>query len=225
MTEPGDPYLPSWRRPIAGAFRLLGRHSVTACVRLGIHPNTVSLSSIVASTGAGACFLFARDHPALLLAGVGLCYVRLWLNMLDGMVALESGKASRWGEILNDLPDRVSDVVIFAGVAHSGLCSPLLAYWVAILAVLVAYVGVFGQAIGVQREFSGVMAKPWRMVALNVGAWLVLWDLWFGDGDLRVAGGELTALDWTHVAILMGCVQSIWIRLVRIRRSLQVEQR
>ena len=32
--------------------------------------------------------------------------------MLDGMVALASDKASWRGEILNDFPDRISDVVI-----------------------------------------------------------------------------------------------------------------
>jgi len=41
--------------------------------------------------------------------------------MLDGMVAVAANKASRRGEILNDLPDRISDVIIFAGFAHSGL--------------------------------------------------------------------------------------------------------
>ena len=84
--------------------------------------------------------------------------------MLDGMVALASGKASWRGEILNDLPDRISDVLIFAGVAHSGLMNPFFGYWAAIFALLTAYVGMLGQAVGVQREFSGLMSKPWRMV-------------------------------------------------------------
>ena len=51
------------------------------------------------------------------------------------MVALSSGKASPRGEILNDLPDRASDVLIFAGVAHSGLCHVTSGYWAAILAL------------------------------------------------------------------------------------------
>ena len=118
------------------------------------------------------CFWQAGQHAWLLIIAPLFCYVRLWCNMLDGMVALASGKASWRGEILNDLPDRVSDVVIFVGVAHSGLMHPLLGYWAAIFALLTAYVGMFGQAVGVQREFSGMMSKPWRMVALHVGAWI-----------------------------------------------------
>jgi phosphatidylglycerophosphate synthase len=139
--------------------------------------------------------------------------------MLDGMVALASGTASRTGEIANELPDRVSDVLIFVGVAHSGLCHPLGGYWVAILALLVACVGTLGQAVGVQREFRGLMAKPWRTVALHIGAWVTLGLLRFAGGAIRYGG--LTVLDWTHLLIIAGCVQTLAVRLVRIVRALQ----
>jgi phosphatidylglycerophosphate synthase len=215
-------YQPTWRRPIAQAFRRTAQAPVQWCVRLGIHPNWVSYSSIVASAAASLCFWQAGAMPALLLLAVGFCYVRLWLNMLDGMVALASGKASRTGEIANELPDRISDVLIFVGVAHSGLCQPLGGYWVAIFALFVAYVGTLGQAVGVQREFSGWMAKPWRMVALHVGAWLTLGLLWFGSGEITYGG--LTVLDWTNLVIIAGCLQTIWVRLVRILRAIREQE-
>jgi phosphatidylglycerophosphate synthase len=158
----------------------------------------------------------------LLIVAVGFCYLRLWMNMLDGMVALASGTASRSGEIANELPDRISDVLIFVGVAHSGLCHLLWGYWAAILALLVAYVGTLGQAVGVQREYSGTMAKPWRMVALHMGAWATLGFLWCGDGTTRYGG--LTILDWTLAAIVVGCVQTIWIRLARIFRAIHKQE-
>ena len=141
--------------------------------------------------------------PALLILGALFCYLRLWLNMLDGMVALASGKASLRGELLNDLPDRFSDVVIFVGVAHSGLCHPLSGYWVAIFALWVAYVGMFGQALGVQREFSGLMGKPWRMVALHVGAWITLGLLWWNDEQFAtLVLACSTGLIWPSSAVV-----------------------
>lgn len=139
--------------------------------------------------------------------------------MLDGMVALAAGKASWRGEILNDLPDRVSDVLIFAGVAHSGLNSVISGYWVAIFALLTAYVGVFGQAVGARREYSGVMSKPWRMVTLHIGAWITLGLVWWDHGAIH--WGKLTVLDWTCLVIVAGCAQTIWIRLARIMRTLR----
>lgn len=212
-------YQPAWRRPIAEVFRRTAHAPVRWCVRLGIHPNWVSYSSIAASAGAGLCFWRAGAAPSLLIVAVALCYVRLWLNMLDGMVALASGKASRIGEIVNELPDRISDVLIFTGVAHSGLCHPLSGYWAAIFALLVAYVGILGQAVGAQREFSGLMTKPWRMVVLHVGAWITLGLLWWGDGRIRYGG--LSVLDWTNLAIVAGCLQTIGVRLARIVRTLR----
>jgi len=184
--------------------------AVRICVRLGISPDTVSCLSILASAGAAAAFWQAQAFPWLFLAAPALCYVRLWLNMLDGMVALASGKASRRGEIFNELPDRISDLLIFAGVAHSGLCAPILAYWAAILALLTAYVGTLGQAVGARREYGGIMSKPWRMVALHAG----LWTAW-------VVGPQARVLDWTCLGIILGCVETVAVRLSRIFRTLR----
>lgn len=211
-------YKPTSRRPIADVFRKTAQSSVRLCVRWGIHPDAISYLSILAAAGAAICFWKAETYPVLLIVGPALCYLRLWLNMLDGMVAVASAKASLRGEILNDLPDRVSDVLIFVGVAHSGLNAISGGYLTAIFALLTAYVGMLGQAIGVHREFSGMMSKPWRMVALHIGAWTTLGLLWWGDGHIRYAGW--TVLDWTHLMIVLGCVQTIWLRLNRVMRSL-----
>jgi phosphatidylglycerophosphate synthase len=211
-------YRPVSRRPIADAFRKTANGAVRICLRYNIHPDVISYFSIVAAAGAAVCFWQAGQRPWLLVVGPAFCYLRLWCNMLDGMVALASGKASWRGEILNDLPDRISDVLIFAGVAHSGFNSVVAGYWAAIFALLTAYVGLFGQAVGVQREFSGVMSKPWRMVTLHAGAWTTAGLLWWDNGGIR--WGRLTVLDWTCLVVVAGCAQTIWVRLARIMRAL-----
>lgn len=209
-------YLPMWRRPIAGTFRTTAHTAVRFCLRHRIHADTISYLSIASSGLAGLCFWRSSASPWLLLVAPLFCDLRLWLNMLDGMVALASRQASRRGEIVNELPDRVSDVLIFAGVAHSGLVSPYAAYWAAILALMTAYVGTLGQAVGVQREFSGIMAKPSRMAVLHAGAWVAL-----AAGQLRAGG--LTILDWICLVIVGGCIQTIVVRLRRILTALQGE--
>jgi len=107
--------------------------------------------------------------------------------------------------------------VIFVGVAHSGWCAPLAGYWSAIGALLTAYVGVLGQAVGVQREFSGVMAKPWRMVVLHAGAWGTALALWRGASP---GLGGLTILDWACLVVIAGCGQTVIVRLRRILAAL-----
>jgi len=212
-------YKPTSRRPIADNFRKTAQTAVRICVSLNIHPDTISYLSIVAATAAAVCFWQSGAHPWLLIPGVAFCYLRLWFNMLDGMVALASGKASWRGEVLNDLPDRISDILIFVGVAHSGLCNPFAGYWAALMAMLTAYVGMFGQAVGVQREFSGIMSKPWRMVTLHIGAWITLALIWWNHGQIRFAG--FTVLDWTCFVVIAGCLQTIAVRLQRIMAALE----
>src|SRR5204863_2852284 len=167
-------YMPISRRPIAAGFQRTAEGTTRFCVRHGIHPDAISYLSILAALAAAICFWKSGHAPWLLIVAPLFCYLRLWFNMLDGMVAVAAGQASCRGEILNDLPDRISDVIIFAGVAHSGLNAVISGYWAAIFSLLTAYVGLLGQAVGVRREFSGWMAKPWRMVALHAGAWVTL---------------------------------------------------
>lgn len=209
-------YQPTSRRPIARGFRNTAESATRFCIRAGIHPDSISYASIIVAAAAAFCFWKSGGHPWLLFVAPLFCYLRLWFNMLDGMVALASGKASWRGEILNDLPDRVSDVLIFAGVAHSGWMNPLFGYWAAIFALLTAYVGMFGQAVGVQREFSGVMSKPWRMVALGVGAWIT-----FARGSVPIH--QFTILDLTCLVVVAGCVQTMAIRLKRIMAALRAK--
>jgi phosphatidylglycerophosphate synthase len=209
-------YEPTSRRPIGEGFRATARFATALCIRLSIHPDAISYASIVAAAIAAFGFWKSGAHPWLLFVAPLFCYLRLWFNMLDGMVALASGKASWRGEILNDLPDRVSDVLIFVGVAHSGWMNPFIGYWAAIFALLTAYVGMFGQAVGVQREFSGLMAKPWRMVALHIGAWIT-----FVLGSAPIH--RFTILDLTCLFVIIGCLQTMAVRLRRIMAALRAK--
>jgi phosphatidylglycerophosphate synthase len=210
-------YQPSSRRPIAAAFRRTGDAATRFCVRHGIDADAISYLSIVAALIGAIGFWKSGATRWLLIVAPLFCYLRLWFNMLDGLVAVAAGKASRRGEILNDLPDRISDIIIFVGVAHSGLMDPLIGYWAAIFAVLTSYVGLFGQALGVQRQFGGVMSKPWRMVGLSVGAWLTFFL------PLQLSS-TFTVLDWTCLLIIAGCVETIVVRLKCITAALQDER-
>ena len=218
MTTTAQPYQPGSRRPIADIFRRTANGATRLCLRLGIHPDTISYFSVVAALGAGICFWKSSLCPALLILAPLLCDLRLWCNMLDGMVALASGKASARGEILNDLPDRVSDVVIFAGLAHSGWILPMFGYWAAIFSLLTAYVGVLGQSAGARREFGGIMSKPWRMVILHPGAWITYAVIMYNETP-RI--GPFTVLEWTCLVVIAGCIQTMLVRLRRILTALK----
>jgi phosphatidylglycerophosphate synthase len=119
------------------------------------------------------------------------------------------------------LPDRISDVLIFVGAAHSGWMHPLFGYWAAMVSLGVAYIGTLGQAVGVQREWSGVMSKPWRMVALHFGAWLSYALFRWNNGDTHIA--MFGALEWACLVVIIGGIQTSAQRLGRILRALKTK--
>lgn len=104
------------------------------------------------------------------LAGAGFIQLRLLANLLDGMVAIESGRASPVGELYNEVPDRVSDTAILVGVGFASGGTPSLGLIAACAALFTAYVRAMGKAAGAPHEFCGPMAKQQRMALLTIAA-------------------------------------------------------
>jgi len=177
----------------------------------GVSPNTISISSVFFAIGAGVCLLLTRNDPdnRVLWMLAALCIpLRLIANMLDGMVAVDSGKFSPVGELFNEVPDRVSDVFVFvcAGYAFGG--DPFWGYTVAILALFIAYVRALGNTMGVTQLFLGPMAKSHRMFTL-IGACLY-------NAIAPVAWQIPSLMLWVMIVIGAGGVITIARRLQKI---------
>ena len=206
---------PADRRPIAAPLRATADAAVGWCVRHRVSPNAISVGSAVASLAGAALIWAGGRRPWLLLVAPFLLYLRLWFNMLDGMVALAGHTASSVGELFNEMPDRASDVAVFVAVAASGLASPAAGYWAALMAVMTAYVRAVGRGMGGGQQFGGVMSKPWRMVLVHAGCWTALLMHVLGRGTTARLGG-LTTLDWTCWLVVAGCAQTVLVRLRRV---------
>jgi phosphatidylglycerophosphate synthase len=156
-------------RDVAWASRL-----AQSLARAGVQPNHISLASVGAAAGAGACLLAGWYVFAALLI-----QLRLLCNLLDGMVAIEGGLRTASGEVYNDLPDRVSDALILVAAGYS-LAWPGFARelgWAAsLLAVMTAYARMLGGACGLPQEFAGPMAKPHRMAVMTAACVLAQFD-------------------------------------------------
>jgi phosphatidylglycerophosphate synthase len=94
--------------------------------------------------------------------------------MIDGMVAVEGGLKTKTGDLFNEVPDRISDTIIFVGAAYSSAFPHLLelGWGAAVLAILTAYVRAMGVTLGVGQMFHGPMAKPHRMATLTIACLL-----------------------------------------------------
>jgi phosphatidylglycerophosphate synthase len=144
---------------------------------LGVTPNCISVTSCLFAAIAGVSLWFAghaqsgwQIRCALVIAAGGV-QLRLLCNMIDGMVAIEGGRKTKSGELFNELPDRISDALVFIGAAYavpSFNWNVALGWSVAVLSVLTAYVRALGVTMGAGQQFHGPMAKPHRMAAITV---------------------------------------------------------
>jgi phosphatidylglycerophosphate synthase len=146
--------------------------------RRRVPPNAISLASIVMAALAAAGYLAlpgrSRGQQVLLLVAIGIfVQLRLLCNMLDGLVAIEGGMRSASGDLYNEIPDRIDDVLILAaaGYAVPGIVwAPIAGWSAAALALFTAYVRLLGGTLGAPQTFMGPMAKPHRMFVVTLAS-------------------------------------------------------
>ena len=137
----------------------------------GVSPNAISVIGMLLGVAAGPALASTTIEPWRrwgFLAAAVLMQLRLLANMLDGMVAVESGKASPVGELYNEVPDRVSDAAACVGAGYAAGSHPALGFVAALLAVFLAYLRSQGKVAGAPQEFCGPLAKPQRVFLLTL---------------------------------------------------------
>lgn len=168
------------RRPLKSRGTVWARGLASGLARAGATPDLISASSVVfAALGFWAFWVSAQNEGStralLLVAAATTIQLRLLANLLDGMVAVEHGKAGPMGPVWNELPDRIADALFLVGAGYAlriydPMFGPVLGWIAAILAVMTAYVRELGRALGQAADFAGPGAKPHRMAVLTLGA-------------------------------------------------------
>lgn len=210
------------RRPLASRNLRVFQAAASALGRAGVSANAISCMSVLFGVGAGAAFFFTAHRPewerGLWIAGAALVQLRLIANMLDGMVAVEGGKASKVGEMYNEVPDRLSDTAVLVGLGYAAGGHVMWGYGAALAAMFTAYVRAAGKAAGAPNDFSGPMAKPHRMflvtlTAIFCGAAPLEWQT-IPNPPMGVPAAAL-------IAIAAGSILTALRRLWRIGRALR----
>ncbi len=88
--------------------------------KLGVHPNTVTVFSMILGAGAGYMFHFDANSPRGLLYNVIAILLLMWANFYDsadGQLARMSGKKTQLGRILDGVSADVWYIAIYSGLA------------------------------------------------------------------------------------------------------------
>lgn len=182
------------RREGAGLYALKGWFAARlrlvreVLVRRRVSPNTISVAGIVFAACAGASLTWMSAPMAAIPVTLFLV-LRLAAANLDGSVARETGRQTRWGGVLNEVGDRVADLVVLAGLlVHVSLP---LALGVLLASSVPSWVSLAGAAVGLRRINGGPVGKTERCLLMALAAatgWYTVFAV------IVLAGSALTGL-------------------------------
>ncbi len=210
------------RRPIATRNRKWAQTATVWLASRNVSPNAISVAGMCACLVAGiALAATSVSHNRILwfIAALG-AQLRLTANMLDGMVAIASGRTSKTGELYNEVPDRISDAAVFIGAGFAWGGNVTLGYIVTILAIFTAYIRAAGKIAGAPNEFCGPMAKQHRMLVITL---IALYSAITPRSWQTIAFNEsqIGLMTLGLVVIVVGCVITVVRRVSRIAHALK----
>lgn len=191
-----------WRERLARWFTPIAKRSP-------LSPNAITLLALVLNL-AGAALLYSRRFlvAIVFIAAGGL------LDALDGIVARVQNKATRYGDFLDHVGDRVSDGAIVAGwMMGSGVRESLLT--IAIMAVMLnGYVGTQIEATFGTRSYEGV-GRGEFVLALIV--FPIVSHILFANAPLATYA-SLTIPEWLTIVLIAFALLGIVQRMMRASR-------
>lgn len=155
-----------WLVPLARASR-------------SIHPDVFTWLALVCALGAGLSFWYSSPER---LGWLGVAFVFVGLNsifdLLDGKIAHMTGQATPRGDFLDHAVDRFSDAAILTGVALSAWSGPAIGIIAVAGTLLTSYMGTQAQAVGLKRNYGGILGRADRMVLLLIMPLAtILWEV------------------------------------------------
>ena len=133
--------------------------------------------ALILCMGAGLYFALGMR----IVAGI-LLLIGGFFDVLDGAVARENSRVTKFGGVLDSVSDRYSDAAVFLGIMWGGYCAipPYIEndWFLGALALvgslLVSYSRARAEAAGTGRLIVGVAERAERMIVIIIGTFLNL---------------------------------------------------
>lgn len=143
---------------------------VSLFLKWGISPDTVTFVGTLGVV-AGALIFFPTGH---LLAGVLFITAFVFSDLIDGQMARQTGRTSKFGSFWDSTLDRIGDGAIFAGLAlyfagdqgdnYLYLC---LALWNLVMGAVTSYARAKAESLGLDAK-GGIAERSDRLVSILV---------------------------------------------------------
>jgi archaetidylinositol phosphate synthase len=141
--------------------------------------------------------------PSQIFASIMLL-ISGFFDIVDGSVARVSKRSTSRGTFLDSNFDKISEALIFIGIAIGGLSSPILAMIALSTSILVSYIRARAESLGIELKGVGIGERAERLLILSI------------CGFIPISG----SIQWGIIIIIIlssfSFIQRFWFVLKRI---------
>jgi archaetidylinositol phosphate synthase len=107
------------------------------------------------------------EFPSQIFASI-LLLISGFFDIVDGSVARVMKKSTTKGAFLDSAFDKVSEALIFIGIAIGGLSNPILAMIALSTSILVSYLRARAESLGIELKGVGIGERAERLLILSI---------------------------------------------------------
>ena len=152
------------RAPVDKAVRPIG----ALLRRTGLSPDHLTILGVVVAIGAGVAIGSGR-----LLLGFVLVILAALPDLFDGALAKASNQVSQRGAFFDSVIDRVTDAILFSGVAYFYAAgkrplNSMLPFGIMAVSAVISYERAKAESLGLEAK-GGIMERAERIILLLLG--------------------------------------------------------
>jgi len=146
----------------------------------GLSANFWTTLSLAASIAAGVVYAFASPTTTTVLPTITFSWLYAsvigsillltsgFFDVIDGSVAKATKQTSIKGAFLDSSFDKLSEAIIFIGIAVGNLANPILCMIALSLSIIVSYVRARAESLGVELKGIGIGERAERLLIIAI---------------------------------------------------------
>ena len=151
----------------------------------GMSPGFWTALSLILAASSGltymsAIFLGSNWYLSSMFGSI-LLLISGFFDIVDGCVARVTKQTSKKGAYLDSVFDKISESIIFIGLAIGGLANPVISLIALSISLLVSYTRAKSEAVGVELKGVGIGERAERLLLIGILGLIPL------EGILQVA--------------------------------------
>jgi archaetidylinositol phosphate synthase len=138
----------------------------------GMSPGFWTALSLILAASSGLTYMsgmfLGSNWYLSSMAGSILLLISGFFDIVDGCVARVTKQTSKKGAYLDSVFDKISESIIFIGLAIGGLANPVISLIALSISLLVSYTRAKSEAVGVELKGVGIGERAERLLLIGI---------------------------------------------------------